>query len=183
MQCNAIQNNTKPLTVSLQSRGSSPLSPFLDHLGSPPPAHMAGLRPGSLYPLPPQYGAAYTSLGMEQLAAWHQATIYQQGVRAPSPYSLPLTSSSPLTPPHIPRYSLPHHHPGLAFPHLSHHHLPHVKSDFDRPPGLMHPDDKVSLDQSVSQSVRISLLLLCLWSRFIYLSELYSSLFWEIFCQ
>ena len=148
--------------VTLQSRGSSPLSPFLDHLGSPPPAHMAGLRPGSLYPLPPQYGAAYTSLGMEQLAAWHQATMYQQGVRAPSPYSLPLTSSSPLTPP-ISRYSLPHHHPGLPFPHLSHHHLPHVKSDFDRPPGLMHPDDKVRPEYpSVS-----------------YLSELYWSQFWE----
>ena len=27
-----------------QSRGSSPLSPFLDHLGSPPPAHMGALR-------------------------------------------------------------------------------------------------------------------------------------------
>ena len=103
---------------------------------------MGGLRPASLYPLPPQYGA-YTSLGMEQLAAWHQASMYQQGVRAASPYSLPLSSSSPLTPP-ISRYSLPPHHPGLPFPHLPPHHLPHVKSDFDRPPGLMHPDDKVS---------------------------------------
>ena len=82
------------ILFSLQSRGSSPLSPFLDQLGSPPPAHMGALRPGSLYPLPPQYGA-YTSLGMEQLAAWHQASIYQQGVRAASPYSLP----SSLTPP------------------------------------------------------------------------------------
>lgn len=59
----------------LQSRGSSPLSPFLDPLGSPPPAHMGALRPGSLYPLPPQY-AGYGGLGMEQLAAWHQASMY-----------------------------------------------------------------------------------------------------------
>ena len=60
-----------------QSRGGSPLSPFLDHLGSPPPAHMGALRAGSLYPLPPQYaGAAYSSLGMEQLAAWHQVNYY-----------------------------------------------------------------------------------------------------------
>merc|ERR1719410_1978390 len=51
---------------------------------------MGALRPGSLYPLPPQY-AGYGGLGMEQL------------------------------PPH---------------------HLPHVKPDFDRPPGLLHPDDK-----------------------------------------
>ena len=43
------------------------------------------------------------------------------------------------------RYSLPPHHPGLPFPHLPPHHLPHVKADFDRPPGLMHPDDKVSV--------------------------------------
>lgn len=28
----------------VQSRGGSPLSPFLDHLGSPPPAHMSALR-------------------------------------------------------------------------------------------------------------------------------------------
>ena len=87
-------NPSFSFSFSLQSRGSSPLSPFLDQLGSPPPAHMGALRPGSLYPLPPQYGA-YTSLGMEQLAAWHQASIYQQGVRAASPYSLP----SSLTPP------------------------------------------------------------------------------------
>jgi len=127
------------------SRGGSPLSPFLDHLGSPPPAHMGPLRAGSLYPLPHQYAGAYSSLGMEQLAAWHQASMYQH--RAHSPYSLPLTSGS-LTPP-ISRYSpgagpgglLPPHHPGLGFPQLPHH-LPHVKPDFDRPPGLLHPDDK-----------------------------------------
>ena len=72
--------------------------------------------------------------------------MYQH--RAHSPYSLPLTSGS-LTPP-ISRYSpgagpgglLPPHHPGLGFPQLPHH-LPHVKPDFDRPPGLLHPDDKV----------------------------------------
>ena len=82
-----------------QSRGGSPLSPFLDHLGSPPPAHMSALRSvlslsgslslsfshsithfsffraGSLYPFPPQYAGAYGSLGMEQLAAWHQVTL------------------------------------------------------------------------------------------------------------
>ena len=91
------------LFVVVQSRGGSPLSPFLpDHLGSPPPAHMGSLpydksglaaaafRP-SLYPLPGQYGP-YSSLGMEQLAAWHQASMYQQ--RAHAPYSLPLTSSA-----------------------------------------------------------------------------------------
>ena len=79
---------------------------------------------------------------MEQLAAWHQASMYSH--RAHSPYSLP-----PGTPP-ISRYSpgagaglLPPHHPGLGFPQLGHH-LPHVKPDFDRPPGLLHPDDKVS---------------------------------------
>ena len=32
-------------------------------------------RAGSLYPLPPQYAGAYGSLGMEQLAAWHQVTL------------------------------------------------------------------------------------------------------------
>jgi len=136
------------------SRGGSPLSPFLsDHLGSPPPAHMGSLpydksglaaaafRP-SLYPLPHQYGP-YGSLGMEQLAAWHQASMYQQHQqRAHSPYSLPLTSGGLTNP--ISRFSpsLPHHHPGFPFHQIPHHHLPHVKSEYDRPPGLMHPDDK-----------------------------------------
>ena len=71
--------------------------------------------------------------------------MYQH--RAGSPYSLPLTSGALTTP--ISRYSpgagpglLPPHHPGLGFPQLPHH-LPHVKTDFDRPPGLLHPDDKV----------------------------------------
>ena len=129
-------------------------------------------RAGSLYPLPPQYAGAYGSLGMEQLAAWHQVTLVMtwwhddmmiwwyddmmtteplcpqasmyQHHRAASPYS----GLTP--PPGLPRYSpgagpgLPPHHPGLGFPQLSHHHLPHVKHDFDRPPGLLHPDDKVS---------------------------------------
>eukprot|EP00092_Neocalanus_flemingeri_P008852 GFUD01009526.1.p1 GENE.GFUD01009526.1~~GFUD01009526.1.p1 ORF type:complete len:338 (-),score=56.96 GFUD01009526.1:1339-2352(-) len=138
------------------SRGGSPLSPFLsDHLGSPPPAHMGSLpydksglaaaaafRP-SFYPLHHQYGP-YGSLGMEQLAAWHQASMYQQ--RAHSPYSLPLTGGSLTTP--ISRFSpggglLPPHHPGLPFHQIPPHHLPHIKPEhYDRPPGLMHPDDK-----------------------------------------
>lgn len=46
------------------SRGGSPLSPFLDPLGSPPPAHMGSLgslsRP-SLYPIPSQY--PYPTIG------------------------------------------------------------------------------------------------------------------------
>ena len=76
--------------------------------------------------------------------------MYQH--RAHSPYSLPLTSGSLTTP--ISRYSpggaggpgglLHPHHPGLGFPQLPHHHLPHVKPDFDRPPHLLHPDDKVA---------------------------------------
>ena len=32
-------------------------------------------RAGSLYPLPHQYAGAYSSLGMEQLAAWHQVHL------------------------------------------------------------------------------------------------------------
>ena len=171
------------LTISLvQSRGGSPLSPFLDHLGSPPPAHMSALRSvlacsefllqhsffraGSLYPFPPQYAGAYGSLGMEQLAAWHQVILANDclttadlsshltplsvpqasmyGHRAASPYSLtPPPALSRYSPGAGPGSSLPHPHPGLGFPHLPHHHLPHVKHDFDRPPGLLHPDDKV----------------------------------------
>ena len=99
----------------------------------------AAFRP-SLYPLPGQYGP-YGSLGMEQLAAWHQASMYQQ--RAHNPYSLPLTSSS-LTNPSRFSPSLPPHHPGFPFHQIPPHHLPHVKAEYDRPPGLMHPDDKDS---------------------------------------
>merc|ERR1719220_241241 len=118
-----------------QGRGGSPLSHFLpDPLGSPPPAHMgslpydkatmaAALRP-PLYP-----GYPYPSLGsMEQLAAWHR-----------NPYSIPLSSGSPMA-----RFSPsggllpPHHLPFGSMPH----HLPHIKQEYgDRPPHLIHPHD------------------------------------------
>jgi len=136
-------------------RGSSPLSPFLpEPLGSPPPAHMAGLpRPGPLgYPPTLQY--PYSSLGMEQLAAWHSqmyaAQQHQSRAAAGANYPglSPFYSSaggSPGNPMH--RFS-PHlhpsaHHPGLPHPWgLPGHHLPHLKSEYDRPPHLIHPDDK-----------------------------------------
>ena len=71
-----------------------------------------------------------------------QASMY--GHRAASPYSLtPPPSLSRYSPGAGPASGLPPHHPGLGFPHLGHPHLPHVKHDFDRPPGLLHPDDKV----------------------------------------
>ncbi len=96
---------------------------------------------------------------MEQLAAWHQVTLASYllttddlsvpqasmyGHRAASPYSLtPPPALSRYSPGAGPGSGLPPTHPGLGFPQLPHHHLPHVKHDFDRPPGLLHPDDKV----------------------------------------
>lgn len=127
-------------------RGGSPLSPFLgDPLGSPPPAHMGslgGLSRPSLYPIPGQY--PYSTLGMDQLAAWH----YQQGRAMAAPYSLALTPTSLSSSP-ISRFSpggglIPPHHPGLGFPGGLPAHLPHIKQEYDRPPGLIHHpgDDK-----------------------------------------
>jgi len=119
-------------------RGGSPLSPFLsagDSLGSPPPAHMgsalASLPRPPLYALPGQY--PYPSLGMDQLAAaWH----YQSR----SPYSLPLTTPTSLSSP-MSRFSpgLFPNHPGLGFPGMPGHHLPHIKQELDRPPHLIPP--------------------------------------------
>jgi len=137
-------------------RGSSPLSPFLsDPLGSPPPAHMAGLARGGSLPYPPY---PYSSLGMEQLAAWHQASsmyaAQQQQSRAAAAAAAGYPGLGHLTgssggPPGSPmsRWS-PHlhpsgHHPGLPPPWgIPGHHLPHIKSEYDRPPGLIHHDDK-----------------------------------------
>ncbi|XP_023349272.1 protein pangolin, isoforms A/H/I/S isoform X2 [Eurytemora carolleeae] len=133
-------------SAQLASRGGSPLSPFLDPLGSPPPAHMGSLgslsRP-SLYPIPSQY--PYPTIGMDQLAAWHY-----QG-RGMSPYSLagltPTSLSSPISrfspgggliPPH-PDFGFS----GFGFPPGFSPHLPHIKQEYDRPPGLIHhPGDQ-----------------------------------------
>ena len=99
-------------------------------------AAAASLRP-PLYP----YQYPYSMLGAEQLAAWHQASMYQS--RASSPYYIPTTSGASLTSP-ISRFSpggglLPPSHPGLPFPPgLPHpHHLPHIKQEYDRPPHLI----------------------------------------------
>jgi len=125
------------------SRGVSPLPPYTpENLAAPPPAHMGSLpydksglaasafRP-PLYPsLPHQYGA-YGSLGMEQLAAWHQLSMYQQ--RAHSPYSLPMASNPIMTP--TPRFP---NGEGL----LPSHHLLPIKPEYDQLPGLLNLNDQ-----------------------------------------
>merc|ERR1711963_958120 len=74
-----------------------------DHLSSPPPAHMAGLRPPMYLPhaaagaQPAPYPYSMLSTPQEQLAAWHQqAAMYQSGaaLRAASPYSLPMAAAA-----------------------------------------------------------------------------------------
>jgi len=115
----------------LNPYAAASLSSFLpDPLGSPPPAHMQSLRamqqsrPYLPYPYPP--------FGMEQLAAaWH---YQQRGGMSPYPFGLPPTSLASRLPPggFFPQ-------PGLGFPH----HLPHIKQEFDRPPGLIqHPGEE-----------------------------------------
>eukprot|EP00092_Neocalanus_flemingeri_P024687 GFUD01026776.1.p1 GENE.GFUD01026776.1~~GFUD01026776.1.p1 ORF type:complete len:522 (+),score=90.30 GFUD01026776.1:225-1790(+) len=137
------------------SRVGSPLSPFTQEpLGSPPPAHMGSLAydksgldgarfRSPLYPSMPHHYGSYGSLGMDQLAALHQISMYQQ--RGISPYSLPSSSGSLMTP--VPRFPhslgfLPPHHPSLTLHHIPPHHMPSIKPEYDRPPGLIHPNEK-----------------------------------------
>ena len=129
-------------------RGVSPLHPFTtENLVAPPPAHMGSLaydksglpvsafRP-SLYPsLPHQYGA-YGSLGMDQLAAWHQLSMYQQ--RAHSPYSLPMASSPLMTP----TSRFPNGQSLLPQHHIPPHHLLPIKPEYDQLPGLLNQNDE-----------------------------------------
>ena len=69
-----------------------PRPPYLlDPLG-PPPAHMAhmasALRPPPLYPpMHPQYPPY--GPGLDQLAAWHQMSLYGQRPPAPTPFGVP----------------------------------------------------------------------------------------------
>jgi len=75
---------------------------LLDHLG-PPPAHMghsfaaaaSALRPPPLYPPMPQYNPYG---GLDQLAAWHQMSLYGHRPPAPTPFGVPPFG---LPPPHI----------------------------------------------------------------------------------
>jgi len=126
-------------------------STFLpDPLGtSPPPAHMGSLGAtlagrNRLYPPYP-----YPHLGMEQLAAaWH----YQTQGRGMPPYALGFPPTSLAS-------RLPHgglfHQPGFGFPPGSPH-LPHMKQEFDRPPGLMphHNEEKDSPKKSKEPHIK-----------------------------
>ena len=79
-----------PLPPNPYLAGGYPRPYLLDPL-APPPAHMAhmasALRPPPLYPpMHPQY-SPYG--GLDQLAAWHQMSLYGQRPPAPPPFGVP----------------------------------------------------------------------------------------------
>ena len=87
---------TNPLAMGYANTyltGGYPRPYLLDPLG-PPPAHMghslaaaaSGLRPPPLYPPMPGYNPYG---GLDQLAAWHQMSLYGQRHPAPGPFGIP----------------------------------------------------------------------------------------------